>query len=81
MVIISVHTSNSVLRIEERDVEHVAEVMAGREHGTVGGQHHANRIAVGDLAQRIRELDHDIERERVALLWIVERDRGDNTAI
>ena len=56
---------------------HVAEVVSGGEHRAVRGEDHAERVARPDVAQRSGQLDHHVERQRVALLGTVEGDRGD----
>jgi len=49
----------------------------GREDRAVGGEDDAERVAVPDLPERVRQLHHHVEGERVALLGAVQGDGGD----
>ena len=57
--------------------EHVAEVVTGREHRTLGCDDDAERVGLADLAKGRRDLLHRLEGEDVALLGVVEGQRGD----
>ena len=66
-----------VAGLVERGAGHVAEVVPGREHRAVGGQHDAEGVGRADRLERGGELLHHVEGEGVALLRPVEGDGRD----
>ena len=73
--IIAVHTSNSSRACVERGAGHVGEVVPGGEHRPVGREDHPGGVAPAGLGERLGQLAHHVERQRVALLRPVEGDR------
>jgi len=61
--------------------EHVAKVVTGREHRTLGGDDDAERIRLADLAKRRRDLLHRLEGEDIALLGVGQGQRGDVASV
>ena len=56
---------------------HIGEVVTRRKYRPVGSQNDAAGVAAADAGEHIAQLDHHIERQRVAFLGSIQRDRSD----